>query len=197
MESDAWPGSLPDWMNRVRFVPMEVCNMARNTRSKLQLERDRAETASLYLQGTTQAAIGERQGFTQQQISYDLKAIRRAWLESSLVDFNERRALELAKLDHLEAVAWAAWDRSDDDKKFLDVVLGCIQKRCKMFGLDAPLKGEISGPGGGPITTEREQFGITDEERENGIIAILESAQRRDPTRVLPLSLPAPENNGV
>lgn len=118
--------------------------MATNKRTKVQIEADRKETASLYLKGETQAAIGVRLGLSQQQIHYDLKRIRAAWLESALQDFDSKRAKELARLDHLETVAWTSFDKSSEDgpgdKRFLDVVHKCIERRCKLFGLDAPDK---------------------------------------------------------
>lgn len=81
-------------------------------RTKKQLERDRAETARLYLMGLPQYKIAEQIGVTQQQICYDLKRIRENWLKSALVDFNEVKGRELDRIDLLEKEAWDAWRRS-------------------------------------------------------------------------------------
>lgn len=179
--------------------------MAANKRTKTQIRKDRAEIARLYLQGETQAAIGKKLGLVQQQIGYDLKAIRKEWLKSSLIDFNEAKARELAKIDNLEITCWQAWDRSNKakrtetttvrgedeetisitikeeqltgDKRFLDGVDSCIDKRIKIFGFAAPVKRELSGPDGGPIRTE--DVSITEEERINRISAIFERARER------------------
>jgi hypothetical protein len=86
--------------------------MAAPKRSQVQIERDRAEIARLYLQGVTQATIGERLDMTQQMVSYDLKAIRVRWRESALINFDEAKAAELAKIDNLEVTYWEAWERS-------------------------------------------------------------------------------------
>ena len=42
----------------------------------------------------------------------------------------------------------------DGDPRFLEGIFKCIDKRCKMLGLDAPAKQEISGPNQGPIEVE-------------------------------------------
>lgn len=47
----------------------------------------------------------------------------------------------------------------DGDPRFLEGVQRCIDRRCRLLGLDAPAKQELSGPDGGPI--EVEGVGIT------------------------------------
>lgn len=143
--------------------------MAAPRRSDIQIERDRLEIARLYLQGVIQVDIAARLGMTQPMVSYDLKRIKERWLESSLVNFNERISIELAKIDNLEIEYWQAWQRSMQIKEsstakviqdgkserneastkqeqmvgnptFLAGVQWCIDRRLKLFGLDAPLK---------------------------------------------------------
>ena len=48
-------------------------------------------------------------------MSNALAAIREEWLASAIRDFDQKKAEELAKLDRLAAVAWAAWERSCQD----------------------------------------------------------------------------------
>jgi hypothetical protein len=143
--------------------------MAAPKRSVIQIERDRVEIARLYLQGVIQVDIAARLGMTRQMVGYDLKAIRAKWLESSLVNFNERVAIELAKIDNLEVEYWQAWQRSlqvkesstakvvseaesernevstkqeqmTGNESFLAGIRWCIDRRLKLFGLDAPVK---------------------------------------------------------
>ena len=38
--------------------------------------------------------------------------------------------------------------------KYLEVIMKCIERRCKMLGIDAPEKHEHTGKDGGPIKTE-------------------------------------------
>jgi hypothetical protein len=80
------------------------------------LER-RQVVARLYLQGQMQSAISRAVGVSQGQVSYDLTAIRAAWLASLVRNFDEAKAKELAKLDLLEHEAWSAWMRSQQPRE--------------------------------------------------------------------------------
>ena|SRR5215467_8301813 len=123
----------------------------------------RQEVAALYLSGKYQSEIAQVIGISQQQVSHDLLAVQRAWLASSLRDFDAVKAQELAKLDAAEREYWAAWHRScqprevtltkriagkdprDEasirretpagDVRFLDGVLRCIHQRCALLGV--------------------------------------------------------------
>lgn len=77
----------------------------------------RDEVARRYLQGQTQAEIAAAFGLSQQQISLDLKAVRAAWLASAIRDFDQARAIELARIDEVERAAWDGWRRSMQDKE--------------------------------------------------------------------------------
>lgn len=143
-------------------------------RTPIQIERDRLEIAQRYLHGETQAAIGLALNMTRQMVSYDLKAIQEQWRESALLDINEAKARELAKIDELERTYWQAWADSKQEKQitatekqtggendkakasikkeqrdgnpaFLAGVQWCIERRCKIFGFDAPTKLNHSG----------------------------------------------------
>jgi DNA-binding transcriptional regulator LsrR (DeoR family) len=73
--------------------------MSGPTRTRLERERDLQRISEGYLKGQTQAEIGEALGVSQSQISRDMRALRDRCLETSLRDFDEARALQLAKLD--------------------------------------------------------------------------------------------------
>lgn len=45
-------------------------------------------------------------------------------------------------------------EQRDGNPVFLQGVLNCIDRRCKLLGLDAPTKSELTGKDGGPIKTE-------------------------------------------
>ncbi len=87
-------------------------------RSGAQRERDFPVIAELYLQGHTQSSIskmiteGKKYKLSIATISKDIKHIEAKWLESTLVDFNEAKARELAKLDLAEGELWQAWHAS-------------------------------------------------------------------------------------
>jgi len=84
----------------------------RKGRSADEIRRDRAELARLYCRGVGQGEIGQRLGISQQQVSYDLAAVRRDWLQSAVRDFDQAKAEQLGKIDGLEREAWDAWERS-------------------------------------------------------------------------------------
>lgn len=184
------------------------------TRTKDQREYDLQEIASLYLQGTIQVAIADELNkkrpyeITQQTISRDLKTIRKRWLDSSVRDFDEARADELAKIDLLEVTYWQQFEASQEpvikrktakkvdgktteatqevslgtgDPRFLQGVQWCIDRRCKLLGLDAPAKNEVTGKGGGPIQTQQTPLNLnrlTDDEIESYISIIDKLADR-------------------
>jgi len=152
-------------------------------RTVAQREKDMEYTATEYLRGKPQYVIGAALGLTQQQISYDLKELRRRWLESALQDFDTLKAKELAKIDVVESEYWSAWQKSQDkterksskmkeeagrhvkesgivtedqvgDPRFLQGILKCIERRCAILGLDAP-KTIAPGAGAGSVVVER------------------------------------------
>lgn len=145
--------------------------MARRTSA--QREKDLAYTAKKYCEGVIQAEIADELGVTQATISNDLNELRSRWLASSIRDFDAARAEELAKVDNLEREYWEAWKRSCEDAetvtekivgdtknkrgektrrvegqagdpRFLAGVQWCIERRCKILGIDAPTRQDIT-----------------------------------------------------
>lgn len=140
-------------------------------RDPAQIARDRRRIADLYLRGALQSAIAAEVGVDQSTVSRDLKALHEEWLQSTLVDINEAKARELAKIDALEREYWAAWVRSQEDAvtettetrtgihgydrnvtqrvgqaggaQYLAGVQWCISKRCQILGLDEPQRIEF------------------------------------------------------
>lgn len=138
-------------------------------REPSQIARDRLHISGLYLQGWIQADIADEVGVDQSTISRDLKTLQQEWLDSTLVNFDEAKAKELAKIDHLECEYWSAWQRSQEDAesettkmvevqsgkrleaqtqrkgqagdpRFLTGVQWCIEQRCKVLGIYAAVK---------------------------------------------------------
>ena len=146
--------------------------MAAPKRHPDDVKRDRELVAKLYVQGKSQdaiaAIISEQYKFsiTRQQISIDLKEIRKQWLESSVRDFDALKSEQLAKIDYMESEAWDAWEKSKTNSKsvtrkqggklsgevttkvesltgnpaYLNIVDRCIERRCRLLGLDAELR---------------------------------------------------------
>jgi hypothetical protein len=135
-----------------------------------QVVRHRKIIAGLYLQGWLQCDIADHLKIARSTVTTDLKAIHQEWLASSLRDFDEAKARELARIDTIEMEYWEAWEKSKKEKKtttsgkettdeglerkkasvrleetpgdprYLQGIQWCIDKRCKILGLDAPLK---------------------------------------------------------
>ena len=140
-------------------------------REPAQLARDRRRVAEMYLRGALQSDIAEELGIDQSTVSRDLQSLRDEWLQSALVDINEAKARELAKIDGLEVEYWVAWQESKKDAEtitheekagwqayskdttqyvgqvgnpsFLAGVQWCITKRCQILGLDEPQRIEF------------------------------------------------------
>ena len=94
-----------------RTMPKNVDARRGKTYSVI-IARRRREVCSLYCEGWTLNEIGEKLNTTGATISNDLKAIRKDWLAYSTRDFGQAKAEELAKIDHLEMVAYEAWKKS-------------------------------------------------------------------------------------
>jgi hypothetical protein len=104
----------------------------------------------MYLKGKPQTAIAEVVGVKQATVSRDLKAIRKMWLESTLMDFNEAKAREMARIDQLERVAWEAWENSLGENVTTTVKYGP----------------KIVEPGEGDETSAVEEVGVLEIEAE-------------------------------
>jgi len=141
-------------------------------RSPSELARDRKRIAELYLQGKYQHEIAEELKMSQATVSSDLRKMQAEWLQSALVNIDEVKAKELAKIDQLERTYWEAWQKSCEDAetttatmqgdktssqlrkeksmgdpRFLAGVERCIEKRCRIMGIDAPIKVDATTKG--------------------------------------------------
>lgn len=144
-------------------------------RATVTTDLDVLRLTELYLKGWSQRRIADELGTTHQLVYYHLKKIRAEWKAEALQNIDELQSRELAKLDKLESTYWEAWDRSvlnserksertktlDDGKQeftqeivtegrdgnpaFLAGIERCIERRCKLLGLDAPVKLEHGG----------------------------------------------------
>lgn len=128
--------------------------------SEVELLERRKRVADLYVRGHPQHRIAEMIGVCTATIRKDIQKIRDEWLALAIVDFNEKKAQEVAKIDHLEEVAWAAWERSCNPS---------VSKRkgheesSKVVRLPVP---EGSPPGTKPeVSTEMRPSKIIDEEK--------------------------------
>ncbi len=128
---------------------------------------DRALTAEMYLQGHTQVQIAKKIGISTGQVCIDLQIIRDQWAASAILNINEAKNVELARINLIEKEAWVDFYRSREDAEgseqsegtgpqgitsaskiwskgrlgdhqYLRVVLDCTKQRRAIMGLDQP-----------------------------------------------------------
>lgn len=95
--------------------------MAEPKRTDFEIERDREEIGRLYLRGTTQQAISnylndkyyKDNPLSRQMVTYDIRVIVARWVKASVNHIDQRKAIELSKVDHLEITYWEAWEKSN------------------------------------------------------------------------------------
>lgn len=156
-------------------------------RKPAEVARDRRNISKLYLRGKVQHEIAKELGISQATVSRDLKVIQEDWVKESAQALDQRKAIELAKVDALELEYWEAWKRSQQDAvsevsemstdsggqkikkqkkvdgqvgdpRYLAGVMQCIDRRCQILGIDAPKKIDAT-TAGQPLT------GQVDEEK--------------------------------
>ena len=102
----------------------------------------RKQAMALRIAGASFAQIGERLGVSAQaahkMIVVSLAEIAKQTAESA----EQLRAIELQRLDALQAALWADAMRGDEQKT--DRVLKVMTRRATLLGLDAPTKQEIA-----------------------------------------------------
>jgi len=86
--------------------------MSNKNRKKIDIERDRRNISRMYLQGMLQAEIAEELGVSQSTVSRDLSYIQKQWQQERINNVDERKRIELAKIDNLELEYWEAWKHS-------------------------------------------------------------------------------------
>lgn len=126
------------------------------------LER-RKHVARRYLRGELQHEIAQAFEVDQATISRDLRVIHDEWLAQTSIDRAAWIAQEVGRIDEIEREAWLAWKRSQEDAvarrarlragvgeseetrkgqagdaRFLQVVLNCVERRCKILGVEKP-----------------------------------------------------------
>lgn len=87
------------------------------TRSRDLIKKHRKIISEMYLSGNNQFTIADELNISRSLVAYDLGIIRKQWLETTLDNFGELKALELAKLDRLEVESWKAWESSKTEKE--------------------------------------------------------------------------------
>jgi FtsZ-interacting cell division protein YlmF len=89
--------------------------VASNKHTKEERQFHLAEVSRLYLMGWPKHLIAKERKVAPSQITYDLKALQRAWVASAMIDFNAVRGQQLERLDMMEEQLWTAWHESRED----------------------------------------------------------------------------------
>jgi hypothetical protein len=84
-------------------------------RTRTQREADLAETARLDRMGFSQREIAERIGVSSVQICFDLRKLRKRYVEQANVHAGERIGELLASYRDVRREAWLAWQKSWED----------------------------------------------------------------------------------
>jgi hypothetical protein len=123
-----------------------------------------ARISSLHLRGHTSAMIVEQlrrhgQDLTIGQVGAYLRISKERWATAALMDIDKAVAQTLAEIEELKAEFWQGYAESKGrtmmvrgveivndagDPAFLEGVMKCIERRCKLLGLDSPIKIDIS-----------------------------------------------------
>ena len=102
------------------------------------------------------------------QVAYDIALVVQRWRKEAAGDIERAKGIELGKLNKLELEYWSPWERSclpreitrtaktegekatisassrkeqrDGNPAFLIGVMSCIERRCRILGIDAPVK---------------------------------------------------------
>lgn len=102
----------------------------------------RRQAIALRLAGADLQTIADRLGYAgRAAVCVDLGRAYDVALAEMTRDAEELRALELARLDRLQAAVWAA--AMAGNVRAADTALRVIDRRCRLLGLDAPQRHEV------------------------------------------------------
>lgn len=102
----------------------------------------RAKAVAMRLAGVDYETIAQRLGYASRGAAYtDIDRALQARLAEQHQGAHVLRQQELARLDRLQAAAWTA--AASGDLKAIETVLKVIDRRCKLLGLDAPVRHEV------------------------------------------------------
>lgn len=111
--------------------------------------------------GATYRQIGERLGVSEAQAHRDVCRALAGLQKLCEAEAEVVRTLEIARLDALLVPMMR--QALQGNQGAVDRVLRIAERRAKLLGLDAPVRQEVTGPGGGPIQ-HRDVTELTDDE---------------------------------
>jgi hypothetical protein len=149
----------------------------RREQTETEFENVLAHVSRLYMFGKSVKEISVELNIARTSVlDVYLVELRRRWRMSADMDFAERQALELAKIDALEEQFYVGWlrsleiqtkqrqmhvykgsdkvpseqetiaERQNGDPRFLEGALKCVERRCKLLGIDPETKIKLMPP---------------------------------------------------
>ncbi|MBI4496777.1 MAG: hypothetical protein HY689_02620 [Chloroflexi bacterium] len=109
-------------------------------RLRADIEARRTRVAELLLEGRSEREMARALGVSLGTVATDVKAVRQEWQARRLAHMEEKGAEDLARTD---ADLAAIWPKVRAGNLWaIDRVLGLLQYRAKVLGLEAPQKQE-------------------------------------------------------
>jgi hypothetical protein len=115
--------------------------MAAPKRSKGEKEKDSVRISELFVKGYSLRKISEqlsserKYSISKTQIKTDLDKILDGWKTTAFKNIEDKQLIEIRKLNKVESEAWNTFDETKS-ARFLEIVLKCIEKRCRIFGIE-------------------------------------------------------------
>lgn len=129
---------------------------------KLEIEERREQVATLLLARVTYRAMAELLNVSKSQIGEDVAMIKRQHRERAAQSYDVYVTEQVVEIDGLMK-AWmplamnpgnVTSENLDGAEKAARVVIRLWERRARLMGLDAPVRAELTGEGGGPIRFE-------------------------------------------
>lgn len=134
----------------------------RNANQVVEIAVRQGRAWKLFVAGATFEQIGAQLGVSGKTAWYDCVAARDRMFAETGMDAALIRDRQHARLDDL----YLSHVRTKSTKASAEVLLKISDREAKLFGLDAPVKAHISGPGGGPILHQHALADVPDDEVE-------------------------------
>jgi len=110
----------------------------------------RVRSFDLRKAGASYRAIGRALGISECQAHRDVHVTLDALANEERESAQHIRELELERLDSMLRALWPAVTRGDTSS--ISTALRVAERRARLLGLDAPVKQEVTGANGGPLS---------------------------------------------
>jgi hypothetical protein len=124
------------------------------------IETRRVQVAEGLMRHETYREMAQVLGVSAATVNEDVKAVRAEWHERAADDYGAWLAEEMAKLDSLERVMLP--QALAGQTSAVHAVLGVMNRRAKLLGLDRPERMQVTTPSEEPSRTLAELFGVSD-----------------------------------